>query len=214
MKRSTAILLFIVLVSLLELILIKPLVPSFFGMKMPAQVLYVIGLYGFPLLVLLPVLLLALPFACVNRQGRGFTERWFNLSKKGYFFISLIILFMNSMLVLSKYAFDTPLFTLVKYAEIQGADGDLKDLREGRFKSRFALIERSGKKQVETYFGDQRRVEYALEWLFPNEYRLISQGQPNGMNDTLDVKVVRNYPGYYECYLRFGEYAEQQRIEK
>ena len=104
-------------------------------------------------------------------------------------------------------------FPLLKYSEIKGFSGNTDDLRTGIFENQFGIITRNELTQIERYNNGDSSV-FKIEWISNSEYRLINQGKNLGMNDTLDVKITSNTVEYYDCYLRFGEYADFQQIRK
>lgn len=213
MTRKTLLLLILILIAIVEMVFIRPLVPAFFGMTKAYQVFYIGILYGFPLLIAIPLGILVMPFALLFRRQKTFRTSWFRYLHSVHFVFISIILLVNTLLVVSKYAFNNDTFPLVKYSDIKVYDGNVEDLRTGTFESPFGLIERYEDKQVETYNRGYSNV-LSIEWLSDYQYRLINHGDSRGMNDTLDVKITNNTLRYYECYVRFGEYAEYMKIEK
>ena len=120
---------------------------------------------------------------------------------------------MNTMLFLSKYLTDNTPFPLQKYSDIKGYEGSTEDLREGEFEDPFGTIKRFDNKQLQVY-SDRDSSEMHIKWISNNEYRLVRIGESHGMVDTLYIKVTNNTKEYYECYLKFGEYADYQKITK
>ena len=76
------------------------------------------------------------------------------------------------------------------------------------------IIKRYKNKQTEAYPG-MDSTEFDIEWIAKNEYRIISKKPTIGMSDdTLDVKITNNSEKFYDCYVRYGEYALYLNIEK
>jgi len=69
MKKKTVFIILIILISIIELIFIKPLVPAYFGMVLTWKILYIIILYGFPVLILLPIAISVAPFALALKKA-------------------------------------------------------------------------------------------------------------------------------------------------
>jgi len=105
-------------------------------------------------------------------------------------------------------------FTLINYSSIKGYEGNTEDLKTGEFEYHFGTIKRYKNKQVETNEnGDS--IVFDLAWISKNEYVIINLGkQIYGMNDTLIIKITNNTPDYYECYKKYGKYAEYQMVIK
>ncbi len=214
MKKETLILVIILFINMAALVYIKPIIAPYYGMKYSWQLCYLFCVYGFPILLLIPTSILVLLFAAYWSRNKDFKHRFFIYIRKSYLVISIILLFINSLLVLSKGMFHNSAFPQIKYQDIKGTEFDSTDLKTGKFKSQFAHIERSVDKQIEISLNKKDTTTYRLQWLSNNEYRLINMGQSRGMNDTLDVRITNNEKDLYDCWVRFGEYAQHQRIYK
>jgi hypothetical protein len=213
MRKKTIVIVLITIISLIELLFIKPIIPPYFGMTLTWKALYLITLFGFPVLIVIPIALFVAPIAILFKRGKNFKPVWLNYIQNTFLGFGIIILTMSTALIVSKYRMNNDPFPLIKYSEIQGFDGSTKNLLNGKFESQFGIITRNGDKQVETYVnGDSS--EFKIEWISNNEYRLVYQGDNLGMNDQLYVKITNNTPEYYECYIKVGEYADYQKITK
>lgn len=213
MKKKIIIITLITVISVIELLLIKPVIPPFFGMNLTWKILYSILMFGFPLLIIIPIALIVAPFAILFRRKRQFKLVWFRYMLNTFLSFGILILIINTIMVISKFGMGNDPFPLPKYDEIKGFDGNLTDLKVGEFEYQFGLIKRYPDKQIEIYTNGDSAV-FTIEWISNNEYRLIQQGENLGMNDTLDVRITNNTPEYYECYIRYGEYADFQTMTK
>lgn len=210
MKNKSIILLLTVLISLIELISIKPIIPSFYQSDLSGKIIYVIGLYGYPIWIIIPIVIIVIPFAFLLKSKNNFIHRWFDYSQNTFLVISIIILFLNSLLVIQEYILGNEIFPLIKYSEIKGFTGDTDDLKTGEFETNFSSIERFDNIQYETYYENNNKVKYDIKWLSNTEYKLISEKN----NQILDLKITNNTPSYYECYLKVGEFSEYRKVTK
>lgn len=212
MRKKTTIILLVTILSLIELILIKPIIPPFYGMNIVWKAIYIFFLFGFPILIAIPISILVGMFTLVIKGKINFKFNWLNYFLNTFLFFSIMILILNSILFISKINGIDP-FPLIKWTEIKAYNGTTNDLYYGDFESRYGKIKRFKDRQVETHENGEI-TNFDLIWISKNEYRLINKGKNLGMNDTIDVKITNNTKEYYECYLRFGEYAKYEIIKK
>ncbi|MBB3697741.1 hypothetical protein KMW28_06090 [Flammeovirga yaeyamensis] len=213
MTNKTKIIVLISIISIIELLLIKPIIPAFYGMNLMWKSLYAISLFGFPILIIIPIALLVAPLALLLKRNHSFKSVWLRYTQNTFLVFGIVILAMNTLLMFSKFVKGNDPFPLTKYSEIEGYAGNTDDLRAGLFENQLGMIIRDEQKQIERDYNGDSTI-YKIEWISNNEYRLIHQGENRGMNDTLDVKITSNTAEYYDCYLRFGEYADYQQIWK
>ncbi len=215
MKKEKLLILILLGINLLAIIYIKPIIAPFFGMKIGWQILYIISLYGYPVLLLIPCAVLMLPVAAIWGRGGNFKEKFTILLRRSFLIISFLVLLLNSIMVLSKAVLKREIFPLVKYADIEGTDADLSDLKTGKFQIEgYGRIERSGNRQREITTNNKDTFLFDLTWISPNEYRLINIGKSGPEGDTVYVRVSNNTPGYYECYRKYGDYGHHFKVEK
>jgi hypothetical protein len=195
------------------LLLIQPIIPAYFGMSSTWKSIYIIFLFGFPILILLPIAVIVSPFALILKRKQTFQSFWLKSVKYVFIVFGCIILLINSLFLFSKYIVGKDPFPLDKYSEITGFSGNIEDLKVGEFETEFSTIKRDDNVQVEIY-KNQDSSSFKVDWVSQNEYRLINQGRSNGMNDTLLVKITNNTSEFYECYLKFGQYAQYMKISK
>jgi hypothetical protein len=213
MSKKSKIIVLITIISIVELVLIKPFAPGFFGMNFMWKTIYSLSLFGFPVLIIIPSAFLAAPFALLFKREKSFISVWFRYAQNSFLVMGILLLIMNTFLVVLKYGIGQDPFPLKKYDEIKGFEGSTEDLRIGKFENKYGVIERSDHTQVEKYKNGDTSV-FTIEWISSNEYRLINQGENYGMNDTLDIKIISNTTGHYDCYVRFGKYADFDQIIK
>ena len=214
MKKGTVIIFVMVLIIMLEIFYIKPIIAPYYAMKSSWQTLYLLLVYGFPVLILIPISLFTIPFAYYLNRKRDFMSKFLPLLKKTYRVILIVFLILGSLLSFSKVFLKNEPFPKVKFASLSGTPADCSDLKTGKFKGKFKYIERFADKQLEISFNYKDTTVYQIVWLDRDKYRLIYQGPPRGMDDTIDVIITNNEATLYDCWLRFGEYAQHQRIQK
>ncbi len=213
MKKKTILIIVLTAINLKLLILINPIIPSFFGMIPIMQLLYIISLFVFPVWIIIPISVVTAPLAFLSKKERAFKKTWFNYTQNLFLPFSGFILLMCAILAFSKLVMDNDPFPLVEYNNVVGFEGNIDDLKTGSFSSDFSSIERHTDIQFET-FESGETAEFEIKWISNNAYRLINHGDSKGMKDTLDILISNNTPDYYECYLRFGDYVDYQKIMK
>jgi hypothetical protein len=213
MSIKVKIITLITIASLIEVILVRPFIPAFFGMNLSWKILYVLLLFGYPLLTVIPLALVTIPFVVLFKGKRSFKPVWYAVIQNTFLIFGIIILFFNTALLITKYGVGRDPFPLKKYSQIKGYQGDISDLKVGEFEYDMGKIKRSQSQQTE-YYKNGETKRFKLIWLTKNEYRMVNQGESIGMHKTLDVKITNNTPAYYECYTRFGEYAKYLKINK
>ncbi len=212
MKNKTLFLILITLLSIIALTLVEPIIPPFFALTTAWKAVYVTLVYGFPLLMVIPIALFLAPFALVFKRKSSFKTTWFKFTENVFLAFAILVFCANSLLFMSKYVLDLDPFPLVKYADLEGYAGDIEDLKTGTFESFSAEIRRYKDHQVE-YTSPTDSTVLGLDWISPNEYLLVG---PKGVyaTDTLQVKITNNTPEFYECYVRSGEYATYFKLTK
>ncbi len=204
----------VVVSTILLIFCLRPFVPAFFSMSLPWKIIYIILYFGYPLLMIAPAVVIASILASIPYKNRPFQQRFGRLTRWVFLCISVILLIVNGGLLYLKSSGRIPLFQLQKYADIQGNMDDNSNLHAGRFRDQYGTILRYGNMQTETY-KDGHTEPYTITWLSSNEYRLVRPHEyNNGMGDTLLVKITANHGSFYECYVKFGKYAEQRIVVK
>lgn len=213
-KRINLVILLVVVSTILLIFCLKPFVPAFFAMSMPWKVIYIILYFGYPLLMIAPAALIAGALAAIPYKKRPFSQRFGRLTKWIFLCISVLLLIVNGGLLYLKNSGRIPLFQLRKYADIRGTMDDNSNLHAGRFRDQYGTILRYGTMQTQTY-QDGHTEPYMVTWLSNSEYQLVRPHEyNNGLGDTLLVKITANHGSFYECYVKFGEYAEPRIVVK
>ncbi|MCF8255241.1 MAG: hypothetical protein K9I36_07085 [Bacteroidia bacterium] len=201
------------IMSLVALFYIQPFIVPYFAMSTTWKFIYILIVFGFPILVLIPIALFAFITTLLEKKSGTFKERWFKHIGNGYIAIGFVILLMSAIVVFTKLVFNHNPFPKMKYSEIVIGTGNCEDIKLGNFKGRYRYITRLENEQIEYSFNYKDTFYYSLQWLSPCEYRLIAK-EDYGMNDTIDVKVTNNTENYYEGFVRFDQYAAYTRVEK
>jgi hypothetical protein len=213
-RKTTATAIIVLLaISIVELLLIKPIIPAYYIMSPFWKVAYSLILFGFPILIIIPLSLLMAFIALLIKGKRSFKTVWYKYTQNSYLVVLVLILIINSTLIFSKFGLDNDPFPLPYYSEIKGFEGNLDDVKIGMFETKYGPIRRYEGKQVE-YYNTGDSVVLKIEWLSANEYRLINQGDGKATGDTLDVRITNNTSKYYECFVKLGQYAAYQKVLK
>lgn len=215
LKKKDVIIVSIVVVNLIEVFLIKPIIPHFYIFPLSWKICYIIGLFGSPLIILVPIILVTLPIAYFFGSSLTLKERWVKYTKNLFLTVSIIFLFLSSILLIASKTLpeDKTPFRLIRYSDINSCAFNTDDLRTGEFTINYATIQRYDSLQVENY-GHNKIKEYKIKWLSNCEYRLIPIDKTDNLLDIIDVKITNNYSDYYDCYVKIGEYAVYNKIKK
>ena len=199
--------------NILALLLIQPIVPGYFSMNSVMKTIYILFLFGFPLLIFVPITIFTAPFAYIVKSKSGFLSKWMGFSSSVFLVVGIFIFLVNSILLISKFGMGNDIFPLTKYNEIKGYNGDTSNLKTGNFHADFGTMSRTRNSQTQTdNYGET--IELKITWISKNEYRLIFIGDNTLMDNIMDVKITNNTPEFYDCYARHGIYAQYHRIYK
>lgn len=194
---------------------LDPFAPAFFAVSFLWKAFYIAMMCGWPVLILIPIAILLLPIAAIPNKHKTFRDRYMNLTSYTFLVASLLIFLLNSSMVIAKYVFGSKIFTKELYADIKGTNENTDDLRNGHFRDQFSSISRQDTIQLETNLKTGRTTEYSVKWLSASEYRLVKLTHDNNLNnDTLYVRITTNLPDRYDCYLKFGKYAQSAVVYK
>ena len=213
MKRKNIILIVIVLISLAELILLKPIIPSYFIMNFWGKLLYILGMYFYPIYIIVLVAILIFLLLLPKVKKEGYRSRLFKNIRNIYLIASIIILLFNSSILISKYALNDP-FPLVEYSSIEGASSDISDIKVGTFTCEGCVIVRNS--NTEIFISDANdTIIYDLIWISENEYEVTARVDNSWSKDkSTRILITNNMPDYYECFAKYGKYADYNKIYK
>lgn len=202
-KRMKATIIAIVVLLVLTLIayLYHSLIPV--GFKLSPwyeQVIYVVLVYGLPVLGILISLGIGALIALLMNKERTFKER---LRKS--FRVSYLVFMGFNFLVIVLFQFGIATdpnnqFDAVDFQEVATYTGDTDDLRIGTFESGDYYFKRFEDYQIEYRPHDGSSSKYEIGWINSAEYYLVDPLRQYGV-DTLYVKITNNTADYYECYI-------------
>ncbi|MDZ4668474.1 MAG: hypothetical protein SGJ00_11420 [bacterium] len=203
------------IINIVCIIAIQPMVIAYFGMTSIWKIIYIIAIFGSPIWVLIPILILMLLFAAWPNVGHElYWVKWKRLTLNSFMGASISLLVFNLLILFSQWALKNEPFPKSKYIEITDRASDCSDIRDGIFETNYRYMVRNGSVQTEYSKNYKDTFNFSVTWLSNWEYRLINVGKGNGMNDTLDIKITHNTPEYYEGFLRLGAYAKYYRVMK
>lgn len=212
-RRLRIAILGLLLFTLAQFYLIRPIIPEFYVMKLHYQVVYVIALYGIPLLAVLLAFLLSSLLSLIPFRGQEYKTKLFRI---GGVFSVIFLLFLatiNVGILYGKYVEGQDPFPLARFNGIQTTEQDLSNIRVGVFESEGLRFVRTEHEQIEEY-QDGRTVSFKVEWISNAEYMLIRNDSTDLKMDTTFVKVTADYDDYYECYTKIGKYARFYQLHK
>ena len=215
MKKNNLILLIIIAFSFIELIIIKPLIPGFYVMNFWGKLLYIIGMYGFPVYIILPIGVIMTIILLPLIRKDDFLARLSKLTRKTYFAFSILILFLSSLLVFSKIGLHKDPFPLIPYASIKRTQHDISDIKIGTFTTKNYIIKRDRTKELVISKTSNDTTICDLTWISGIEYVVKSRINNKWLKDnSTRIVITNNQPDFYECYTKYGDYAVYGKIFK
>lgn len=213
MNKKSIIVVLLAALCVVQMVALQPFPAPFFGMSFGWQALYALLMCGYPVLLLIPIALLTAPLAFLFKGNKGFKLRWKNFTENVFLFFAVIIFLVNTLLLVSKYLTDHDPFPLTKYDEVEGFKGNTDDIRTGEFEGDHGSFTRYEDKEI-SIDDNNDTLEYSVKWISSSEFQLVYLGENQGMQDTIYVRITNNTSDFYECYGKFGEYADYQKIWK
>jgi len=214
MNKKAVLILSLLLLSILQLILIKPILAAFYEFDFIWKLTYIGIMYGFPVLLLLPTALIVLPFAYISKGSETLKKTWALFTQNTFLVVIIIVVFFNSLILFMKFVAKEEVFEHTKYADLPAYNGNTDDLRTGNFETSISKISRTKDIQIETSKNETDKTVFAISWLSDQEYILVSKDLKGYRSDTITVKVTNNTEDFYECYVKYGEYASYYKIDK
>jgi len=217
MNKKNLILIIIITISLIELIVIKPLTPVFYNFNIWGKLFVIIAMYGFPIYVILPIGFLSFLILLPKLKKGNFRIRFINVIRRIYLVVSFVILFFISLLVISKFVLNKNPFPLIPYASIKGTQEDITDIKEGTFAytTKGYVIIRDSKTELLISEIKKDTIITDLKWISKNEYEVTARCKNKWLKEnSTRVIITNNTPKYYECYTKYGEYAVYNKILK
>ena len=217
MNKKNLILILIVITSLIELIVIKPLTPVFYNFNIWGKLFVIIAMYGFPIYVILPIAFLCFLILLPKLKKEDFLIRFINVTRRIYFVLSIVILFFISLLVISKFVLNKNPFPLIPYASIKGTQEDISDIKEGTFAYSTEGYEIIRNNNTELLISKIKKdtIITDLKWISKNEYEVTTRHKNKWLKEnSTRVIITNNTPKYYECYTKYGEYAVYNKMLK
>ncbi|CAG5083765.1 hypothetical protein [Parvicella tangerina] len=200
-KKATIIAIAVLLVLTLIAYLYHSLIPVGFKVALwYEQVIYVVLVYGLPVLGILISFGVGALIALLMNKERTYKERIWK-SFRGSYLVFMVFNFLVITLFQVGIATDpnNP-FDAVDFQEIATYTGDTEDLKVGNFKTDNYYFERFEDYQIEYDPYDGTSLKHKIGWINSAEYYLVDSLRQYGV-DTLYVKITNNTADYYECYI-------------
>ncbi|WP_430817145.1 hypothetical protein [Carboxylicivirga sp. RSCT41] len=215
MKKKNILIVVILTIIILELILIKPISYSYYNFNIWGKTIYLIGVYGFPIYLLIPIFLISAFLLVFSIKKKNYRTQLIKLSGNLYLGLSFLIVFITSSLVVNKFVFNKELFPLIEYSSIKGTDADLSDIREGTFMMDNYIVTRDNMTETTIIKSTNDTITSDLKWISNNEYEVTSRTKNNWLiENKTRVKITNNTPDFYECYYKYGHYGVLVTINK
>ncbi len=213
MKKKNKIIVIVTLLNILQLLFIKPITPGFFALNFIWKTFYIIVLFGFPLLAVIPSAIFTIPLAFLLKGTNSFKTVWYRFTKNLFLTFAILILFLNSILLIGKYVSGNDAFPLSLYSNIEGFQGNTNDLKVGVFENDVVTILRTDSAQIETY-RDGTSFTFKIEWISNSDYILIHRNEEDGISDTSYFRITNNTSDYFEGYSKIDKYADPFKLYK
>jgi hypothetical protein len=215
MSRKDKILVLLILSSILELLYLKPLSPSYYIFNFWGKLVVILGIYGFPLYLILPISLILLLVLLIRGKWINIWTTLFRNAKQVYLLIIIIFLFFNTILVLSKAVLNKDPFPLIKYSSINGTQDNIDDIKVGTFRVKGGILTRDDKTEKSISLRTNDTIITDLKWISANEYEVKSRKKNIWrLDNTTRIIITSNKSDFYECYVKFGEYAKYYKFFK